>query len=121
MRVPYLRSVEANIAGPTKVSFYVERHPSDNEWEKITRAQAIDVRVEQNGHTKYIFDPAIKVPVGELLTLQVWNSQQTTMTVYFSNSNDAPALSAYTSCAEGVCRHSGHDLNAIIYGWRRPS
>jgi hypothetical protein len=119
MREPYLRSVEANIAGPTKVSFYVERHPTPDQWIRIT--QAIDVRVEQNGHTKYIFNPAIKVPVGELLTLQVWNSQQTTMTLYFSNWNDARGLSAYTSCAEGVCPHSGHDLNAIIYGWRRSS
>lgn len=38
----------------------VEHHLSPDE--RIT--QAIDVRVEQNGHTKYIFDPAIKVPVG---------------------------------------------------------
>jgi hypothetical protein len=44
MREPYLRSVEANIAGPTKVSFYVERHPTPDQWIRIT--QAIDVRVE---------------------------------------------------------------------------
>jgi hypothetical protein len=63
----------------------------------------------------------IRVPVGELLTLQVWNPQQTTMTVYFSNWDVATGLSAYTSCADGVCPHSGHDLNAIVYGWSRPS
>ena len=119
MREPYLRSVEANIAGPSNVSFYVERHPSRDEWIRI--AQAIDVSVEQNGHTKHVFSPPIRVPVGELLTLQVWNPQQTTMTVYFSNWNDATGRSAYTSCAAGVCLHSGHDLNAIIYGWHRPS
>lgn len=119
MREPYLRSVEVNVAGPSHISFYVERHPSADEWIRI--ASRTDVEVQQNGHTKYVFTPAVPVPVGELLTLQVWNPQQTTMTVYFSNEDDAPGRSAYTSCAAGVCLHAGHDLNAIVYGWSRPS
>jgi hypothetical protein len=114
---PYLRSIEVNIVGPRRIEFYVERHGSPDQWERIT--YALNVPVVDNGVTRYVFKRPVRLPVGELLTLQIWNPERTDMAVYFSNSHDTANLSTYLSCPAGVCEHPGHSLNAIIRGSNR--
>jgi hypothetical protein len=85
----------------------------------VTRA--VQVAVVPNAHTKVIFGPPIPVRVGEPLFLQVLNIERAPLAVYFSDRDQSPARS-YLWCPQPAerCVHP-HDLNAIVYGWARPS
>jgi hypothetical protein len=117
---PFLRSVEVNVGGPSTVRLVVYRHTGSNQW---TQVVARTVPVQQDGHTKAVFAPAIAVDVGETLYLQVLNVEQEPLAVYFSDRDDAPSTSSYLWCQgpAATCVHPGHDMNAIVYGWARAS
>lgn len=117
---PFIRSVEVNVGGPSTVSLVVYRHTGPDQWKQVV---ARTVPVQQDGHTKAIFSPAIPVTVGETLFLQVYNVEQAPLAVYFSDRDDAAGSSSYLWCPGPAdsCVHPGHDMNAIVYGWARAS
>lgn len=114
---PLLRSVEVKISGPATTDLIVYRQPAYNQWQEVAATR--NLSVAQAGHTKFVFDPPVPITVGERLYLQVFNREQTPMSVYFSPPTASAELSylwrADSRAAASAFRDG--DMNAIVYGW----